>query len=249
MIKFIRRGMITVIIMLTVGSYQAWAGSDWFKNVLSPLTNNNTVNLKQTSLNNTTIASGLRDALRVGIDKTIALTGQTDGFFKNQAIKISMPQQLQIMDKALRAVGYGPKVDEFVLSMNRAAETASPVARDIFINSIMGITFDDAQHILNGGNTAATEYFKGKTAQQLQGLFQPVVNQKLNEFEVTRRYNILIEKYKTLPFASKFPAPSINDYVVRKALDGIFYVLGQQEQAIRQDPAARVTDILKQVFK
>jgi hypothetical protein len=235
--------------ILMAGSYSAWAGMNWLKNVISPLTNSNAGNLKQKALNDAKIASGLREALLVGIDKTIALTGKADGFFGNQAIKINLPQQLQLMDKALRMAGYGPKVDEFVLSMNRAAEKAAPLVRGTFINAIMGMTFDDAQGIRKGGNTAATEYFKGKTRQPLQKLFMPVVNQKLTELDVIRRYNDLLGTYQTLPFASKFPAPSINEYVVSKSLDGIFYTLGQQEQAIRQDPAARVTDLLRQVFK
>ena len=117
------------------------------------------------------------------------------------------------------------------------------------VNAVTGMTFEDAQGILKGGDTAATVYFKGKTGRQLQKQFMPVVNQKLVELNVIRRYNDLLEKYKALPFASRFPAPSVNDYVVNKSLDGIFYVLGQQETAIRQDPAARVTDLLKQVFK
>lgn len=241
--------LILVVAMAFIsGSSSAWAGMDWLKKMVNP-SGSDLTDPKQTSLNETTIASGLKEALRVGIDKTIALTGRTDGFFGNPAIKINMPKQLQIMDKSLRMAGFGPQVDEFVLSMNRAAEKATPLVKDTFINAISGMTIEDAQGILKGGNTSATEYFKRMTSQPLQKLITPVVNQKLTELNVVRLYNELLGKYQTLPFASRFPPPSINDYVVNKSLDGIFHVLGQQEQAIRQDPAARVTDLLKQVFK
>ena len=248
MSRLLKMVIIIELAICVAGLPPAWAGIDWLKKAVNPI-NNNFLNLRQTGLNDNTIAAGLKEALRVGIDKTIAFTGRSDGFFTNPEIKITMPERMRLVEKALRAAGSGPKVDEFVLSMNRAAEKAVPLARDIFGNAIMGINFDDAQRILKGGDTAATEYFRGKTGAQLRELFMPVVNQKLGELGVVRRYNDLLEQYQKLPFAGKFPAPDINDYVVRESLDGIFLVLGQQEQLIRADPAARVTDLLREVFK
>ncbi len=193
------------------------------------------------------IGSGLKEALKVGTENTVNLTGKTDGYFLNRAIKILMPEKLQTLEKGLRVVGYGPQVDEFVLSMNRSAERAAPFAKQIFWDAIGEMTFEDARKILSGNETAATQYFKGKTTSKLTAAFQPVVEKSMNEVGVTRQYNELVGKYQKIPFM-KSETFDINQYVVTKALDGLFYVLGQEERKIRTNPAARVTDLLKEVF-
>jgi len=193
------------------------------------------------------IGSGLKEALKVGTENTVKLTGRTDGYFMNQAIKILMPEKLQTLEKGLRLVGYGPEVDEFVLSMNRAAERAAPQAKKIFWDAIGEMTFDDARKILNGSDTAATDYFRAKTTDTLTAAFRPVVDRAMNEFGVTRQYKELVGRYQAIPFA-KSEALDIDGYVVGKALDGLFHVLGEEEQKIRTNPAARVTDLLKEVF-
>jgi hypothetical protein len=158
-----------------------------------------------------------------------------------------MPEKLQTLEKGLRLVGYGPQVDEFVLSMNRAAERAAPAAKQIFWDAIGEMTFDDARKILTGGDTAATQYFKGKTTDRLTSAFRPVVDQAMNEVGVTRQYKELVGRYQAIPFA-KSESLDIDHYVVTKALDGLFYVVGEEERKIRTNPAARVTDLLKEVF-
>jgi hypothetical protein len=193
------------------------------------------------------IGSGLKEALRIGTENTVKLTGRTDGYFANQAIKILMPEKLQTLEKGLRLVGYGPQVDEFVLSMNRAAERAAPQAKKIFWDAIGEMTFDDARKILNGSDTAATDYFRTKTTDKLTAAFRPVVDRTMNEYGVTRQYKELVGRYQAIPFA-KSEALDIDGYVVSKALDGLFHVLGEEEQKIRTNPAARVTDLLKEVF-
>lgn len=192
-------------------------------------------------------AAGLKEALQVGVGNAVNLTGQVDGYFKNQAIKILMPKQLQSLEKGLRAVGYGPRVDEFVLSMNRAAEKAAPLAREIFGGAIKEMTFADAGQILTGGDTAATDYFKGKTTDKLTAAFRPVVEKTMNETGVTRQYKDLVGRFQSIPFA-KSVSFDIDQYVVTKALDGLFHVLGEEEKKIRKNPAARVTSLLKDVF-
>ncbi|HEU5251413.1 MAG TPA: DUF4197 domain-containing protein [Thermoanaerobaculia bacterium] len=192
-------------------------------------------------------AAGLKEALQVGVGNAVNLTGQVDGYFKNQAIKILMPKQLQSLEKGLRAVGYGPKVDEFVLSMNRAAEKAAPQAREIFGGAIKEMTFADAGQILTGGDTAATDYFKGKTTDKLTMAFRPVVEKTMNETGVTRQYKDLVGRFQSIPFA-KSVSFDVDQYVVTKALDGLFHVLGEEEKKIRKNPAARVTSLLKDVF-
>ena len=193
------------------------------------------------------IGSGLKEALKIGTGNAVNLTGRLDGYFMNEAIKILMPEKLKTMEKGLRAIGYGPKVDEFVLSMNRAAEQAAPGAKKIFWDAIGEMTFDDARKILAGSNTAATEYFKAKTTDKLTVAFKPIVNQATNEVGVTRQYKDLVGKFQTIPFM-KSESFDLDQYVVTKGLDGLFYMVGEEEKKIRTNPAARVTDLLKEVF-
>ena len=193
------------------------------------------------------IGSGLKEALKIGTGNAVNLTGRLDGYFMNEAIKILMPEKLKTMEKGLRAIGYGPKVDEFILSMNRAAERAAPGAKKIFWDAIGEMTFDDARKILAGSNTAATEYFKAKTTDKLTVAFKPIVNQATNEVGVTRQYKELVGKFQTIPFM-KSESFDLDQYVVTKGLDGLFYMVGEEEKKIRTNPAARVTDLLKEVF-
>ena len=202
---------------------------------------------QQGGLSDAKIGSGLKEALKVGTENTVNLTGHQDGYFMNQAIKILMPSKLQSLEKGLRAVGYGSQVDEFILSMNRAAERAAPAAKKIFWDAIGEMTFDDAHKILSGGDTAATEYFKGKTTGRLTATFRPVVEKATNEVGVTRQYKDLVGRAEAIPFL-KVESLDVDNYVVGKALDGLFHVLGEEERKIRTNPTARVTDLLKEVF-
>lgn len=191
-----------------------------------------------------TIASGLREALTVGAEKAVERTGRLDGFFKNEAIKILMPDSLRTLESALRAVGYGARADDFILAMNRAAERAAASAKPIFWDAITSITIEDARGILTGADTAATEYFRGRTEDELATAFRPIVEQATNEFGVTRQYKELV---RGLPLAN-LQSLDVDSYVVSKTLDGLFHVLGEEEKRIREDPAARVTAILRDVF-
>jgi hypothetical protein len=193
------------------------------------------------------IASGLKEALHVGTGNAVASTGRTDGYFKNDAIKIPMPANLRGIEKSLRTVGYGHQVDQFILSMNRAAERSAPLARDIFWNAITHMSFDDARQILSGPDTAATAYFRAKTSDTLTAAFRPVVEQSMNEVGATRYYQDLQKRAKAIPFVHA-ETYDINAYVVANALDGLFHVLGEEERKIRSDPAARVTTLLQEVF-
>ena len=193
------------------------------------------------------ITSGLKEALQVGTDNAVRSTGRPDGYFGNEAIKVLMPEKLRTLEKGLRAIGYGPDVDEFVLSMNRAAERAAPHAKAIFWDAILELSFEDARQIFSGGDTAATDYFRDKTTDKLVGAFTPVVEEAMDEVGVTRQYNQLVGRARAIPFL-KSELLDINEYVVSKALDGLFYVLAEEERKIRKDPAARITELLKEVF-
>lgn len=198
-------------------------------------------------LSDVQIGAGLKEALQVSTDNAVTSTGRLDGYFANQAIKILMPEKLRTVETGLRAIGYGPKVDELVVSMNRAAERAAPGAKQIFWDAIGAMTFDDTRKILNGGDTAATEFFKTKTTDKLTSAFRPAVDQAMSEVGVGRQYKELVGRFQAIPFA-RAEAFDLDGYVVGKTLDGLFHVVGEQERQIRTNPVARTTDLLKEVF-
>jgi len=202
---------------------------------------------KTGELSDAKIGSGLKEALKIGTENAVNLTGKTDGYFTNKAIKILLPEKLHMMEQGLRAAGQGPKIDEFVLSMNRAAEQAAPSAKKIFWDALGEMSFEDAQKILTGGNTSATEYFKGKTTDKLTAAFTPVVKKTMDQVGVVKKYEGLVGHAQSIPFVKR-ETLDINHYVVTKALDGLFHVLGEEESQIRTNPAARTTDLLKEVF-
>jgi hypothetical protein len=193
------------------------------------------------------IGEGLKEALRVGTETAVGLTGRVDGYFANQAIKILMPERLQSLEQGLRLIGQGNRVDELVLGMNRAAEKAAPAAREIFVDAIGAMSIDDARRILSGPDTAATDYFKGKTTPRLTTAFTPVVERSMEQVGVARQYKDLLSQAQAIPF---FRAESydLNRYVVGKSLDGLFHMVGQEERKIRTNPTARTTDLLREVF-
>ncbi|MGE0103849.1 MAG: DUF4197 domain-containing protein [Blastocatellales bacterium] len=193
------------------------------------------------------IIAGLKEALNIGTGNAINLTGRLDGFFRNAAIKILIPRQLNTLARGLRAVGMGDKVDEFEMSMNRAAEKAAPQARKIFVNAIKQMTFNDARRILTGGDTAATEFFREKTSDDIARAMRPIIGKAMNDVGATRQYKDLVDQFRQIPFA-RTQSLDIDDYVVDKTLDGIFYMVGEEEKKIRKNPAARVTSILREVF-
>jgi hypothetical protein len=198
-------------------------------------------------LNDATIGLGLKEALSVGTQKAVRLVGKPGGYFDNEAIKILVPQNLRTVEKVSRGLGQGARVDEFVASMNHAAESAAPEAESIFAEAVTEMTIDDARKLLNGGDTSITDYFKSKTSARLAVAFRPHVEAAMSRNDVTQQYQALVGHVSWISFGSD-SSMDINAYVVNKALDGLFYMLGQQEKEIRTNPAARSTALLKQVF-
>jgi len=194
------------------------------------------------------VVQGLKQALEIGTDQAVTLVSKPDGYLKNPDIKIPLPEKVQKVEKLLRGAGLGSKVDEFELSMNRAAERAAPEAKAIFWDSIKTMNFTDAKKILNGGDNEATLYFKDKNYTRLEEIFKPIVNESMGEVGVTRTYEDLNTKVKNIPFAGDSLNFDLDQYVTDGALNGLFYMLAEEEKRIRQDPAARVTDLLKKVF-
>ncbi len=193
------------------------------------------------------ISAGLKEALTNGTNKGTATLSQVDGFFGNAAVKILLPPEAQKVESTLRGMGLGKQVDDAILSMNRAAEDACKSAAPIFVNAIKQMSFQDAANILRGNDTAATGYLRGKTTADLTSAFSPVIKQSLEIVDATKYWNTLITTYNKIPFQKKVN-PDLADYVTDKSLNGVFYQIALQEKSIRQDPAARTSDILKKVF-
>jgi Protein of unknown function (DUF4197) len=197
-------------------------------------------------LSNEKIVAGLKEALEVSTTKAVALTGRHDGFLKNDAIRILLPPKMQAVGKGMRLLGVGDQVDELEIGMNRAAERAAPQAKQIFLASLKKMSFDDARRILTGNETAATDYFRHTSSDDLTAAFTPVVHRSMESVGVVKQYDRVI---KTAPgggvLASEF---DLDKYVVDRTLDGIFYMLGTEESKIRKNPAAQTTELLKEVF-
>jgi hypothetical protein len=198
------------------------------------------------SLSDSKIVSGLKQALQVSTSKAVALTGRPDGFLKNEAIRIALPPRLETVGRGMRMLGMGDKVDALETGMNRAAEQATPQAKQIFLAALRKMTFDDARQILTGKDTAATEYFKRTSSADLTTAFSPIVHTSMEHVGVVQQYDKVI---KSAPGGSAIANEfDLDKYVVGKTLDGLFYMLGQEEQKIRKNPAAQTTALLKEVF-
>lgn len=227
------------LLLFFSSSSQASFLEDFFKGIQLPQ------NRQRDS--DTTIA-GLKEALSIGTNNAVLSVSKVDGYFKNEAIKILLPKNIQNIANILNKIGYQKEVDEFILSMNRAAEKAAPKAKDIFITAIKDMTIEDAIKILNGGDTAATDYFKSKTFDKLYESFKPIISKSMNEVGTTKAYKDMTNKYiSSIPF-SGFEQFDLDHYVTTKALDGLFYMIALEEKKIRTDPAARVTELLRKVF-
>jgi hypothetical protein len=199
------------------------------------------------SLTKEEVASGLKEALVNGITKGTDLTSKMDGYFKNPEIKIPFPQDVKKVEDKLRQLGMGSEVDRFVLTLNRGAEEAAKEAKPIFISAIKQMSIDDAFAVLKGQPDAATQFLKRTTSAQLKEKFKPVVQANLDKVNATKYYGDLISNYNRIPFISKVN-PNLNDYATDMAIQGLFTMIAKEEKSIRQDPAARTTDLLKKVF-
>jgi uncharacterized protein DUF4197 len=192
------------------------------------------------------IVAGLKEALEVSTTKAVALAGKHDGFMKNDAIRILLPQKLQSLGKGMRMLGMGEQVDDLEIGMNRAAEQATPQAKQIFLAALRKMTFQDARRILTGNDTAATDYFRAVSSDDLTNAFTPIVHRSLEHVGVVQQYDHVI---KNAPGGSAIANEfDLDKYVVEKTLDGIFYMLSVEESKIRRNPAAQTTALLKEVF-
>ncbi|MBA4166815.1 MAG: DUF4197 domain-containing protein [Chitinophagaceae bacterium] len=194
------------------------------------------------------IVAGLKEALTVGAQNSSSKLSAVDGFFADAAIKVLMPPEAKKAESTLRSIGLGNLVDNAILSMNRAAEEASKSAAPIFVSAIKSMSINDAVGILRGSDSAATSYLKVKTTPDLTAAFQPVINDALKKTDATKYWKDVFDTYNKLPTTFNKVNSDLSGYVTDKALTGMFYQVALEEQKIRKDPAARVTDILKKVF-
>ncbi len=193
------------------------------------------------------VTNGLKEALVNGITKGTDLTSKMDGYFKNPEIRIPFPQDVKKVEDKLRQLGMGSEVDRFVLTLNRGAEEAAKEAKPIFISAIKQMSIDDAFAVLKGQPDAATQFLKRTTSNQLKEKFKPVVQANLDKVNATKYYGDLITNYNRIPFISKVN-PNLNEYATDMAIQGLFTMIAKEEKSIRQDPAARTTELLKKVF-
>jgi hypothetical protein len=234
-----RRILVAVFVLSTCSLSFAQSTSSW-TDLFKPKKSTSA-----SALSDDKITAGLKEALQIGTANAVSLTGRPDGFLKNDAIKIPLPERLQSLGRGMRMIGMGAQVDELETGMNRAAEQATPQAKAIFLAALKKMSIQDARQILTGNDTAATDYFKRASSDGLTAAFTPIVHDSLSKLGVVKKYNAVVKTPGGAAFAKNF---DLDNYVVGKTLDGLFLMLGREEQKIRKDPAAQTTALLRSVF-
>ena len=242
--KSVHLAIIAVTLLLASISSPVYAG--FFDDLTSVL--GGAGGGSESSLDDSTIARGLKEALATGTTRAVKAVSQRDGYFSNEMIKILLPEKIRSTADLLGKFGFQQEVDDFVLSMNRAAEKAAPKATEHFATALKAMTFDDASAILQGDATSATEYFRSRTGDRIYADFKPVVVANMKDVGVSRYYSQMKEKFEAIPFAGAVGSFDLDHYVTIKAVEGLFSMLGEEEKKIRTDPAARGTELLKKVF-
>ncbi len=199
------------------------------------------------ALTNEEVVAGLKEALSIGAENSAGLASKVDGFYKNPAIFIPWPQEARNMKEKLVAIGMSKQIEEFETSLNRAAEEAAKNAAPIFISAVKNMTVKDGFNILKGADTSATNYLRLNTTASLRNIFSPIVRDAIDKVNVTSYWSPLITTYNKIPFVQK-QNPDLEAYVTNKAIDGLMVLIAKEEINIRNNAAARVTDLLKKVF-
>lgn len=233
---------IFTIVALCIVCSQSVAGQfDSFLNSLKQAAG------QSSTLSTDEMVSGLKEALEVGTGKAVAVLEKPGGYSLNPQVKIPLPESVEKIKGVLQAVGYGPQLEAFDKSMNTAAEAAAPKAKAIFLDSIKKMSISDAGKIIKGSDTAATDYLREKSSTSLTEVFRPIIHDSMSQVGTTSKYQALTQQIQSLPFTKGLNL-DLDDYVTDGALKGLFFMLGQEEMKIRQDPAARSTELLKKVF-
>ena len=242
-LRIVKLGCLGLLLQFCAGAYADESLLDKGKALLQNLTGNSAAQ----SLPIGDIEAGLREALRVGTRNVVKKVGAADGFNKDPAIHIPLPESLQSVQSALGKVGMGGMLDDVELKLNRAAEAAAPKARKLFVDAVAEMTVDDARRIYDGPDDAATRYFQEKMTPQLAQAMRPVVDNSLAKVGAIQSYDAAMGQYRGLPFVPDVKA-DLSEYVVGKGMDGIFHYLAVEEAQIRKDPAKRTTELLRRVF-
>lgn len=248
MYKVVKIMMVPCLVLAGIGTARAQFGG--LLNKAKDAVNNSGINKGNNSgsYTNGEAVSALKEALKIGTQNASGRLSATNGFFGNQLIKVVMPPEAKKVETTLRSIGMGNQVDKAILSMNRAAEDASGKAVQIFVNAISGMSIQDGISIVRGGNGAATNYLKNRTTGELTNTFRPVVKNSLEKVDATKYWAEIFTIYNRLPTTQTKVNTDLVAYVTERALNGLFVTIAEEENKIRQDPGARVTDILKKVF-
>jgi len=244
-----RRGSTAVLFYFLATSQGVQAGwGDWVKKIEESLPSTSPTDAAVSGLSQTEITAGLKEALNVGIERATSLLGQDGGFLNDAAVRIPMPDRLQTLERGLRAAGQDAIADEFVATMNHAAERAVPETTAIFVETIRTMSVADARDVLNGPDDAATRYFREHNQERLSAAILPIVQDSTQKTGVTSAYKRLVGGLGFLNQFGNQDSLDLDSYVTRKTLDGLFVKLADEERLIRENPVARSTDLLKKVF-
>jgi len=239
---------LTILFMLFASPATKAGWDDWRKKLEDAIPAGMPTASEATTLSQTEIIAGLKEALNVGVERATSLLGQDDGFLNDAAVKIPMPESLQQVERGLRTVGQDALADDFIVSMNRAAEKAVPATTTILVDTIKSMSLEDAKGILDGPDDAATQYFRKQNEVQLNSAILPIVQDTTAQAGVTSAYKKMTGSIGLLSQFSGLSNLDLDHYVAQKTLDGLFLKLAQEEKLIRQDPVARSTELLKKVF-
>lgn len=235
--------LLSLLFVLTASSLTQAGWLDQGLNLL----NQSTGNGKQSEPSLSDVTAGLKDALRVGSETVVNRLGRTDGFNLDPEIHIPLPDKLQMVRDALHKIGMSSSIDELETRLNRAAEQATPKAKELFADAIAQMTIDDAMAIYKGADDSATRYFQRKLTPRLSEEMSPLVRQSLQQVEAVKSYDNAMASYRTLPFVPDIKT-DLTRHVVERSLDGIFLYLAREEAAIRRDPVKRTTELLQKIF-
>lgn len=239
--------LLSALLVLAAIGASGSASAGWLDKLKDMVSGGDKKQEAPQALNTEDIGGGLKEALLVGTENVVSNLGTTDGFNLDPQIHIPLPAQLDQVKNVLGKVGMDSMLTDLEIRLNRAAEIATPKAKQLFVDAINEMTLDDVMAIYKGPDDSATEYFRSKMSGPLAIEMKPVVDESLADVGAANSYAAAMERYNSVPFVPKVDA-DLSDYVVEKGMDGIFYYLAREEAAIRQDPAKRTTDLLKRVF-
>ncbi|PKM45389.1 MAG: DUF4197 domain-containing protein [Gammaproteobacteria bacterium HGW-Gammaproteobacteria-1] len=237
-------GLALVVVVMLLATTGCTNRDDWSRRVSDAAAGL----AGQGQLGEADIVAGLKEALQVGTQRAVRLLGRNGGYLNDVQVRIPVPKSLQGMEKTLRDLGQGKAVDDFIASLNRAAERAAPEAVDIFVQVIRSMTLEDARNILNGPDDAATRFFRQRSETALTGKLRPVIAQATARVGVTSSYKDMLRRAGPLASLAGKDAQDLDGYVTARALDGLFLKLAAEEKLIRENPAARTTELLRKVF-